>query len=58
MNNETKEKIKEEIKDILEMSKIKDVNIEILLFDSFRRGVIYGKELAKDRMRECIEKEK
>jgi hypothetical protein len=39
--------IKERIKDIVKISKVKDANIESLLEVSYRRGFIDGKDFAK-----------
>ncbi len=47
-----------EIKDLLEMARHKDANIEQLMMDAFYRGAVYGKDLAKRKAIEAIEKEK
>ena len=48
----------EEIKDLIEMSKHKDVNISMLLADAYYRGLVAGKDLAKRKAIEAIEEEK
>ena len=46
------------ILDLIEVSKQENANMELLLEDAFNRGVVYGKDLAKRKAIEAIEKEK
>jgi hypothetical protein len=46
------------IKDLIEISKQTNSNIELLLQDAFNRGVNYGKELTKEKAIEAIREEK
>ena len=48
----------EDIKDLLEMAKQKNANIELLMEDAFRRGLRIGKDLAKKKAIKAIEEEK
>lgn len=46
------------IYDLLAMAKIKGANIQILLRDAYRRGLVDGKELTKKKIIEAINLEK
>ena len=50
--------MKREIKDLIEMAKIKTANMELLLEDAFYRGLRTGKDLAKKKAIKAIEQEK
>lgn len=49
---------KEALNDLIEMTKIPNANIEILMRDAYRRGITDGKELAKKKIIEAINLEK
>jgi hypothetical protein len=50
--------MKEDIKDLIKISLIKDSNMPLLIEDAYRRGLEAGKELAKRKIIEAIEQEK
>ena len=46
--------MKEDIQDLIDMSKIKEANYELLIEDAFRRGLRIGKDLVKKEAIEAI----
>ncbi len=47
-----------DIEDLIEICRLKNANVELLLKDAFHRGLLSGKELAKKKIIEAIEQEK
>lgn len=48
----------EGIEDLIVISRLENANIELLLEAAFKRGIVVGKNLAKERIIEAIEQEK